>query len=236
MAQFKHTLSKYFGRVFINGRFVGNALEAGHEFATSETPIANGYLDTSLPLTTIDETTGGTFRMRLTDTNYKNFAMAWQASTTQVAAATFSDVEVAVEAFELIKLDRAADITTVEKETTPTGTFVAAVEGVDYEKTAVGLMSLVAANFRVSGNYPAQIDMQVFTQTPAAMEVEIHGGNKLDKSQKKLVRYYKVKFKPVNGQHINTEVAELELEGAIEADSTRPAGESQFYAEYVIGQ
>jgi hypothetical protein len=235
MAQFKHTLSKYFGRVFINGRFVGNALEAGHEFATSETPIANGYLDTSLPLTTIDETTGGTFRMRLTDTNYKNFAMAWQASTTEVASAVFADVEVDVAAFELIKLDRAANITAATKESVP-GTFVAAVEGVDYEKTAVGVMSLIAGKFQVSGTYPAQIDMQVFTQTPAAMEVEIHGGNKLDKTQKKLVRYYKVKFKPVNGQHINTEVAELEIEGAIEADSTRPAGESQFYAEYVVGQ
>lgn len=234
MAQFKHTVSQYYGMIFANGRFIGNATEASTDFATSDQTVANGYTDSDLPLFTYNTVTGGTFKVKLTDTNWKNFAMAWRASDTAETATPFARTIVAGEAFKVIKLDRIATFTSVEIEDVANpGEYIPAVEGSDYQKTAAGLMALVDGSFRLSGTYVAQVNLQAFTNASETIEIEIHGGNKKDKAQAKLTRIFKVKFKPVNASYINANIAELDLEATIEADTTRPAGMSQFMEEFV---
>lgn len=87
----------------------------------------------------------------------------------------------------------------------------------------------------VDYTYAAQKRVQAATDLSARFRVEFRGINTSDSNRAQLVTLHKVSFSPSSLPLINEEpAAQMTLTGTLEADLTKPAGESQLF-EVTVG-
>ena len=173
---------------------------------------------------------GADLSMTLHDIKKENLALLLRASTSDLAAVSFTDVEVEASAGFLIDLDRIADISDVQVKI-GAAAYRAAVEGTDFVRAYQGdLVASVDGTFKLSGTYPATERIEALTEASAEHYVKLVFNNELISGQRVTLRAHKVTFAPVASLDLmNDTYVSLELKGTILADTSQLAGLSQFF-------
>lgn len=219
---------KGFGIVYVNGVDVGNVKAVGLTISTTKNQIKNYRKVNGGNIFSAEKIDAVEASMTLLDFNEANMGIALRATFTELPALAFTAVVKAGIAGRLVQLDRIATFTSVMIE--EGAVYRAAVEGVDFEKNAAGIKALVSANYKFNGTYDASTDLQALTKTAQTVEVVCVIENEYIAGEVRIIKLHKFAAAPLAAMAIlGDEDAEMELKGEVLADTSKPAGLSQFF-------
>lgn len=225
---YKRRNYKGMGVIYVNGIDVGNVMAVALTIATTKNQIKNYRKVNGGHIYAIEKLESVEASMTLLDFNEENMALALRGTFTELAAVPFTDVVKAGVAGRLVQLDRIATFTSIKLE--ENALYRVAVEGVDYETNAAGIKALATGNFKLTGTYDASTDLQALTQSAQTVEVVCVIENEYIPGEVRIVKLHKFASAPLASLEIlGDNDAKMEIKGEVLADTSKPAGLSQFF-------
>ncbi len=174
-----------------------------------------------------------TLNMTWHDVNTTNLARVAFGTTDAVTGGTVTSAEYVAKKGGLIRLEHPAPTSVSVKNDGATVTYTA---GLDYEVRPGGIFILDTftgsdgATVEVTYTYAAYDVVEALKASSVTLEMMFEGVNEADQGKPILVDFWKVKIGGAKALGLITDdFAALEVEGALEADTTKGTDESAYY-------
>lgn len=239
------------GRVFVDGRNVGNCSEVKLSYSVDKKTQPN-FMGGGGNLASRDKITGVTLDLTCYNWSAENIALALQATVAQVVTAVVTNEAHRMALHTLVDTDSMLDKTKTVTVKTAGGSPVTippvATDGsVNYEISAAGINFLGGADVVTAlgsdpdvaitidySKHPATV-LQALLGTGKELKLVMDGIND-DSGNPAVVRVWRWKPSPTDGLNlISDDYATFALKGEVLADVTKPQGKSQFF-EAALGK
>lgn len=220
------------GVIYLNGRDVGNVTQASFSIE-QETKTKSNLRGGGGNIAETTQISAVNLDLTLDSFNNENLALALRGNVDVLTSQSIADEEVTAVVPGLAATEHMIDITQVVVVKDNADTTIAAAN--NYEVTAAGIKVLsggdIADGDTIKVTYESQAGSALEAMVNSGQEYTlIFDGLNDHNGKRSVVTAYRFKPSPTSGLDlIGEEYAEFQVSGGLLADTTKPAGKSQFF-------